>query len=67
MNTVLQGLSVGSNLWLTKWANDERIINDTSIRDMYLGVYGAFGVGQGELRYTNIPNIRLTVFFYSNF
>ncbi|KPU73781.1 uncharacterized protein Dana_GF14209, isoform O [Drosophila ananassae] len=47
LNFVFQAFQIGSNLWLTKWANDQRVENDTSLRDMYLGVYGAFGFGQG--------------------
>ncbi|XP_017108721.1 multidrug resistance-associated protein 1 isoform X5 [Drosophila bipectinata] len=46
LNFVFQAFQIGSNLWLTKWANDENVSNDTSLRDMYLGVYGAFGFGQ---------------------
>ncbi|XP_016987828.1 multidrug resistance-associated protein 1 isoform X9 [Drosophila rhopaloa] len=47
LNFVFQAFQIGSNLWLTKWANDENVSNDTGLRDMYLGVYGAFGFGQG--------------------
>ncbi|XP_033248599.1 multidrug resistance-associated protein 1 isoform X5 [Drosophila miranda] len=47
LNFVFQAFQIGSNLWLTKWANDENVGNDTGLRDMYLGVYGAFGFGQG--------------------
>ncbi|XP_030369087.1 multidrug resistance-associated protein 1-like isoform X1 [Scaptodrosophila lebanonensis] len=43
LNLVFQAFQVGSSLWLTKWANDDDVSNDTSKRDMYLGVYGAFG------------------------
>ncbi|XP_016987825.1 multidrug resistance-associated protein 1 isoform X6 [Drosophila rhopaloa] len=46
LNFVFQAFQIGSNLWLTKWANDENVSNDTGLRDMYLGVYGAFGFGQ---------------------
>ncbi|XP_017473670.1 PREDICTED: multidrug resistance-associated protein 1 isoform X3 [Rhagoletis zephyria] len=46
LNFVYQAFSIGSNLWLTQWSNDKRVENDTSLRDMYLGVYGAFGFGQ---------------------
>lgn len=48
LNFVYQAFSIGSNLWLTQWSNDKRVENDTSLRDMYLGVYGAFGFGQGK-------------------
>ncbi|XP_053612783.1 multidrug resistance-associated protein 1 isoform X6 [Plodia interpunctella] len=50
MNLVLQVFQVGSNYWLARWSSDDRILVDnkvdTSRRDMYLGVYGALGVGQ---------------------
>ena len=47
--------SVLSSLWLTKWTEDPVLQNasltNTSIylqhRDLYLGVYGGFGVLQG--------------------
>lgn len=47
LNLVFQGFSIGSNIWLSRWSNDKNVGNDTSLRDMYLGVYGAFGFGQG--------------------
>ncbi|XP_061394495.1 multidrug resistance-associated protein 1 isoform X18 [Musca vetustissima] len=47
LNFVFQAFQIGSNLWLTKWSNDKDVANDTGLRDMYLGVYGAFGFGQG--------------------
>ncbi|XP_058980634.1 multidrug resistance-associated protein 1 isoform X12 [Musca domestica] len=51
LNFVFQAFQIGSNLWLTKWSNDKNVANDTGLRDMYLGVYGAFGFGQGVLSY----------------
>lgn len=48
LNMVFQSFSIGSNLWLSKWSTDGAAENDTSVRDMYLGVYGAFGAGQGK-------------------
>lgn len=52
LNMVYQGFSIGSNVWLGEWADDTKIyINGTvnaGRRDMYLGVYGALGVGQGK-------------------
>nr|CAD7198501.1 unnamed protein product [Timema douglasi] len=49
-NIIFQGFLVGSNLWLSVWANDlYGAINDTShksTQDLYLGVYGALGFGQ---------------------
>ncbi|XP_035434175.2 multidrug resistance-associated protein 1 isoform X1 [Spodoptera frugiperda] len=50
MNLILQVFQVGSNYWLTEWANDDKmLVNgtvDTKRRDMYLGVYGGLGIGQ---------------------
>nr|XP_014086909.1 multidrug resistance-associated protein 1 isoform X2 [Bactrocera oleae] len=51
LNFVYQAFSIGSNLWLTQWSNDRRVANDTGLRDMYLGVYGAFGFGQALVSY----------------
>uniref|UniRef100_V5I844 ABC-type glutathione-S-conjugate transporter n=1 Tax=Anoplophora glabripennis TaxID=217634 RepID=V5I844_ANOGL len=45
-----QGFSIGSNLWLGVWADDSTLyVNgtiNTGKRDLYLGVYGALGIGQ---------------------
>jgi len=49
LNMVFQGFSIGSNIWLSRWSSDPNAGNDTQLRDMYLGVYGAFGAGQGKL------------------
>ncbi|XP_055837482.1 multidrug resistance-associated protein 1-like [Episyrphus balteatus] len=47
LNCVFQGLAVGSNLWLTEWSNDKEVAaGDNGKRNMYLGVYGAFGFVQ---------------------
>ncbi|XP_050076525.1 multidrug resistance-associated protein 1 isoform X4 [Anopheles maculipalpis] len=51
LNMIFQGFSIGSNLWLSRWSTDETAENDTSVRDMYLGVYGAFGAGQAFLSF----------------
>lgn len=52
LNMVFQGFSIGSNLWLSVWSDDQEIIVNGSVntakRDMYLGVYGALGIGQGK-------------------
>lgn len=48
LNFAFQAFQIGSNIWLTQWSDDKRVSNDTGLRDMYLGVYGAFGCGQGE-------------------
>lgn len=53
MNAVFQSFSIGSNVWLSAWSNDnltDGVSNDTidtAKRDMYLGIYGALGFGQG--------------------
>jgi ATP-binding cassette subfamily C (CFTR/MRP) protein 1 len=51
-NLVFQAFSIGSNVWLSEWSDDKNIfLNETvdeSKRDLYLGVYGALGVGQGK-------------------
>nr|AJG01605.1 ATP-binding cassette sub-family C member 1 [Dreissena polymorpha] len=52
-----QVASNGSNIWLSVWTDDKYLqnrtnVNETEYRDknyMYLGVYGAFGVGQAFL------------------
>lgn len=39
-----EGLSVGSNFWLARWSE---VTNSTpEVRDLYLGVYGAFGASK---------------------
>lgn len=48
LNMVFQGFSIGSNVWLARWSTDPNAGNDTGTRDMYLGVYGALGAGQGK-------------------
>lgn len=49
-----QAFGIGSNGWLGQWSDDDTIVVDgvvnTVKRDMYLGVYGAIGFGQGKLR-----------------
>ncbi|KAL5281110.1 ABCC2.2 family protein [Megaselia abdita] len=41
-----QAFEIGANLWLTRWATDVNAATDNSVRDMYLGVYGGFGLAQ---------------------
>lgn len=48
LNMIFQSFSIGSNIWLSEWANDKNAGNDSSVRNKYLYVYGGFGVGQGE-------------------
>ncbi|CAL7934381.1 unnamed protein product [Xylocopa violacea] len=51
MNAMFQGFSIGSNTWLSIWSDGNLTdVNNTinrSKQDMYLGVYGALGLGQG--------------------
>jgi ATP-binding cassette subfamily C (CFTR/MRP) protein 1 len=50
-NVVFQGFSIGSNVWLSEWSNDKSMYGnetDDSKQSLYLGVYGALGVGQGK-------------------
>ncbi|XP_034253299.1 multidrug resistance-associated protein 1-like isoform X3 [Thrips palmi] len=52
LNMIFQGFSIGSNVWLSVWSSDDSMKNLTGSeytgkRDMYLGVYGALGFGQG--------------------
>ncbi|XP_014219235.1 multidrug resistance-associated protein 1 isoform X2 [Copidosoma floridanum] len=50
MNAVFQSFSISANLWLSAWSSDnETVVNGTANtykQNMYLGVYGAFGLGQ---------------------
>lgn len=48
-NVIFQGFAIGSNIWLSRWSVDKSAGTDTGVRDMYLGVYGAFGLCQGKL------------------
>eukprot|EP00094_Tigriopus_californicus_P001437 TCALIF_01392-PA protein Name:"Similar to Abcc1 Multidrug resistance-associated protein 1 (Mus musculus)" AED:0.04 eAED:0.04 QI:0/0.8/0.33/0.83/1/1/6/0/1537 len=41
-----QGFSVGSSIWLSRWSTDPLASTDTSVRDLYLGIYGVFGLLQ---------------------
>ena len=43
-----QAFSVGSNVWLSIWSEDEASV-EPSVRNKYLGVYGALGVLQGKI------------------
>uniref|UniRef100_A0AAG5CWJ4 ABC-type glutathione-S-conjugate transporter n=2 Tax=Anopheles atroparvus TaxID=41427 RepID=A0AAG5CWJ4_ANOAO len=46
-SAINQGANIYSSMWLTDWSEDPEAITDTSVRDMYLGVYGALGGVQG--------------------
>lgn len=43
---IAQSSIVGSSVWLGLWSEEDS--NDKATRDLYLGVYGAFGFGQGR-------------------
>ncbi|XP_037043483.1 multidrug resistance-associated protein 1-like [Bradysia coprophila] len=43
-NIVFQSVSIGSNIWLSRWSSDSNAATDTQLRDTYLGVYGALGL-----------------------
>lgn len=47
LNVLFQGFNIGSNIWLSIWSEDKEMT--TNKRDMYLGVYGALGFGQGKI------------------
>lgn len=61
LNMVFQTFSIGSNVWLSEWSSDNTTANDTGKRNMYLGVYAAFGLGQGESHETAIEAYQLNV------
>lgn len=52
LNMVFQSFSIGSNVWLSAWSTDKEIVvngtTNAAKRDLYLGVYGALGIGQGK-------------------
>lgn len=66
MNAIFQSFSIGSSVWLSVWSNDQNQTNgnntlDTAKRDMYLGVYGALGFGQGMFPYC----VLIFIIYYS--
>lgn len=64
LNFIYQGLSVGTNIWLSDWSSDREIyINgtlNTARRDMYLEGYGLFGLVQGMF-YLSINQCKILV------
>lgn len=50
-----QGFEIASNAWLGQWSEDDKLLVDGKVnaakRDMYLGIYGAMGIGQGKQRF----------------
>ncbi|XP_055307638.1 multidrug resistance-associated protein 1-like, partial [Sitodiplosis mosellana] len=51
LNIVYQGFTIGSNTWLAAWSNDKAAANDTNKRNLYLGGYAGFGLGQVFLNF----------------
>ncbi|XP_062705317.1 multidrug resistance-associated protein 1-like [Aedes albopictus] len=43
LSVVNQASAIYGNIWLTDWSEDPEAATDTSVRDMYLGVYGGLG------------------------
>jgi ATP-binding cassette, subfamily C (CFTR/MRP), member 1 len=51
LNVLYQAFSIGTNVWLSIWSNEQSQYNISlpdDRRDMYLGVYGGLGLGQGK-------------------
>ncbi|XP_065643858.1 multidrug resistance-associated protein 1-like isoform X2 [Hydra vulgaris] len=42
---ITEGFSLSSRVWLAEWSSDKNVLEKT--RNMYLGIYGALGIGQG--------------------
>jgi len=45
MFAIVQAFRVSTSLWLKKWSGDENS-NEPDVRNLYLGVYSGFGLGQ---------------------
>ena len=63
--TLNNAAQVGASFWLSAWADDPKPINgtvDKDLRNLRLGVYGAFGAAQGRI------NVLFLLFlpFYKN-
>ena len=43
---LFQTFTVGANLWLSIWSEDEEAATNIPKRNLYLGVYGALGLLQ---------------------
>ena len=57
LNMIFQGFSIGSNVWLSEWSSDKNAGTDNGLRNMYLGVYAAFGAGQGKKELLSAINL----------
>jgi len=42
LNILTQGLSIGTNIWLSKWSDDSGAATE-QMRDLYLSIYGLLG------------------------
>lgn len=55
MNIVYQAAVVGGNFWLSAWSSDTTTVvngtQDINKRNMYLEVYGVFGIVQGTVAF----------------
>ena len=49
-----QACSVGANIWLSVWSDDESASTDTSVRNMYLSVYGVIGLFQSAFIFLGV-------------
>lgn len=55
-NALYQACAVGTNVWLTQWSADHETAQKNNMtmsaynRDIYLGIYGVFGFGQGMIK-----------------
>lgn len=51
MNAIFQGFNIGSNAWLSVWSDSNLTTYNNTVdhakQNMYLGVYGGLGLGQG--------------------
>ena len=48
---LFQTFTVGANLWLSIWSEDEEAATNIPKRNLYLGVYGALGLLQVHMYY----------------
>jgi ATP-binding cassette subfamily C (CFTR/MRP) protein 1 len=53
--------NISYSLWLSEWAEDadSSRVNDTSLRDLRLGVYGALGIGEAVMTFTTALSLNL--------
>ena len=58
---LFQTFTVGANLWLSVWSEDQEAGTDPSKRNLYLGVYGALGLLQVNTfsLYNKVTKVRI--------